>query len=69
MLWQLLHHSDNHGNSLKKKFFEKDDFSATRKLYLITSIMAIETVVLRFQKCLYVKGPGYRIDDGMLDRE
>ena len=26
MLWQLLHHSDNHGNSLKKSFVEKDDF-------------------------------------------
>ena len=30
MLWQLLHHSDNHGNSLKKTFFEKDDFSDTK---------------------------------------
>ena len=27
MLWQLLHLSDNHGNSLKKSFFEKGDFS------------------------------------------
>ena len=27
VLSQLLRHSDNHGNSLKKSFFEKDDFS------------------------------------------
>ena len=26
VLSQLLRHSDNHGNSLKKSFFEKDDF-------------------------------------------
>ena len=27
VLSQLLRHSDNHGSSLKKSFFEKDDFS------------------------------------------
>ena len=33
---------------------------------VITSMGSIETVVLRFQKCLHVKGPGCRIDNRML---